>query len=214
MSEKVNESLKKIVSGITEMSGMYHAQQIFNDWIYMASISISNNCLFNQERENTYMSIASRYSDYQLTQMCEWTAYLAEILEEEISDYLGSIYMMLESGSAKTGQFFTPFHISYLTAKIGMSEYSGEEVTKYEPSCGGGGMILAAAKVIKELGYNYQEKLRVVAGDIDQQGCLMTYLQMSMLGIPGKVLLGDSLSVNEPSQIWYTPEYLIRRCSL
>lgn len=210
----VDEALKKIVDGITGMSGMYHAQQIFNDWIYMASISISNNCLFNRERENTYMSIASRYSDYQLTQMCEWTAFLAEMLEEEISDYLGYIYMKLESGSAKTGQFFTPFHVSYLTAKIGMSEYSGEEVKKYEPSCGGGGMILAAAKVIKELGYNYQEKLRVVAGDIDQQGCLMTYLQMSLLGIPGKVLLGDSLSTNEPSQIWYTPECLIRGYSL
>lgn len=199
-----------IVKGISRMSGVYHAQQIFNDWIYLASISISNNILFDKQREENYMSIASKYTHEQLMEMCEWTARLAELMEEEISDYLGHIYMMLGSGSSKTGQFFTPFHISYLTAKVGMSTYNGEEVTKYEPSCGGGGMILAAAKVIQDLGYNYQDKMKVVAGDIDQQGVLMTFLQMSLCGIAGKVQLGDSLSVNPPAQIWYTPEYILR----
>lgn len=199
-----------IVNGISSMSGVYHAQQIFNDWIHLASISIYNEILFDKKREELYMSIAAKYSKDQLMQMCEWTAILAELLEEDISDYLGHIYMRLGSGSSQTGQFFTPFHISYLTAKVGMNEYSGDKITKYEPSCGGGGMILAIAKVLKELGYNYQEKLRAVAGDIDQQGVLMTYLQTALCGIAAKVQLGDSLSTALPSQIWYTPEYIIR----
>ena len=64
----------------------------------------------------------------------------------------------------------------------------------HEPSTGGGGIIIAAAKVLKDRGLNYQKCLKVVAQDLDWKGVYMTYVQLSLLGIEATVIQGDSLS--------------------
>ena len=62
-------------------------------------------------------------------------------------------------------------------------------------------MILATAKALKDIGINYQRKLKVVAQDLDWLGVYMTYVQCSMIGIDAIVVQGDTLK--EP----YTNNY-------
>ena len=64
-------------------------------------------------------------------------------------------------------------------------------------------MIIAAAKVLREAGINYQRYMRVVAQDMDWKGVYMTYLQISLLGIRGIVVQGDTLA--EPYMPGKTP---------
>ena len=92
---------------------------------------------------------------------------------------------------------------------------STEPITLSEPSCGGGGMIIATAKVLRDNGINFQRRLRVVAQDLDWKGVYMTYLQLSLLGIQARVVQGDTLcNPYDPertprSHILETPAYMM-----
>ena len=69
-------------------------------------------------------------------------------------------------------------------------------------------MIIAFAESLKDNGYNYQHQLYVEAIDIDELCFKMTYIQLSLLGIPARVIRGDSLSMQYYEMI-YTPFYFI-----
>lgn len=161
-----------------------------------------------QEREKSYKDLMSRYELEERCKLRDMFHLLAQALDEEIGDVLGEIYMEAGMGSKYTGQFFTPFHLSELCARMNLTEtienYSGEVITLNEPSCGGGGMIIAAVKVLLDAGINPQECLRVVAQDLDWKGVYMCYLQLSLLGIRAVVVQGDTLS--DPYRHGYPPE--------
>ncbi len=194
---------KFIIDNITSMSGKYTPYRIFTDWITMLAISIQNSCKMihdkiYKEREETYRIIASRYNGEELKAMANMAGALSMALEERFADILGDIFMKSGCGSKNTGQFFTPYHLSYLTAKL----VYGEEICRCshseiyevnEPSCGGGGMMIAIAQVMKENNIDYQKKLHIIAQDLDWNGVYMTYIQLSLLGIRATVAQGDTL---------------------
>jgi hypothetical protein len=220
MSRKSEEIKKQIINEITSISGAYSAYKVFSDWIKCCSLAICNNVhmIHNEDwkrREQDYIDTIGMYPEDVEYRFAKMMCLLAEALEEDMSDILGEIFMEAGLGSKHTGQFFTPFHISEMTAKMAlgntMENYDGDTICLDEPSVGGGGMVIAAAKVLKEAGINYQKKLDVVAQDLDWSGVYMTYLQCSLLGIKATVVQGDTLvepfdlKTTEPRRIMRTP---------
>ena len=121
--------------------------------------------------------------------------------------------MQLNLGNARTGQFFTPYHISQMMAEITFIDCKDniedkEIITLSEPCCGSGGMVIAYAETMKKYDINFQEKLFVEAIDIDEMCFKMAYLQLSLYGIPARVLLGDTIAYKF-SKMLYTPMYFI-----
>lgn len=177
-------------------------------------MSISNSMdLFHgklwKDREQAFSDTMERYNSSEQDMFCEMLAMLTETLEHEMTDVLGQVYMESGMGSKAAGQFFTPYHLSYLCVKLALPE--PDELGLYhinEPSCGGGGMIIASAQALKEKGVDYQRKMRVVAQDLDWKGVYMCYLQLSLLGIDAMVVHGDTLC--EP----YTNRYQSNRILL
>ena len=197
---------KEIVKTIQEMAGRYSAYEIFTDWIRCLALAIEQATSLRRDeewrnREQEYTDTIKKYSDEERTKIAKMTAYLIDTLEDGPDDVLGDVYMKADMGSKAAGQFFTPFHVSVLTAKIGLMEqieaYKAGEIEKIEinePACGGGAMILAAAKVLQESGVNYQNAMEVVAQDLDWKGVYMCYVQLSLLGISAICVQGDTLS--------------------
>lgn len=198
---------KEIINRINKIAGKYSAYEVFTDWIRCSALAMSNAVTdagrkIWAEREKAYMETISRYTRDEANMFSEMLALLAMALEKNMEDVLGDIYMTSGMGSKAAGQFFTPFHLSELAAEL--SVCGADDDGKYrinEPSCGGGGMIIAAAKVLKERGIDYQKKMDVVAQDLDWKGVYMCYLQLGLLGIPAVCVQGNTLS--EP----YTPGY-------
>lgn len=196
----MTEAEKNILKRIERLAGKYNPYNIFNDWITMLGLSIANACtaihgkVYN-EREEWYMSIMNKYTKDEFDAFAEMTAYLVESLEEEMTDVLGGVFMLSGAGNDRLGQFFTPFHLSELNAKIALDkmDLTEEKLKINEPSSGGGGMIIATAKVLKDNGINYQKKMEVVAQDLDWLGVFMSYVQFSFLGINAIVAQGDTL---------------------
>lgn len=202
---KEMDGKKEIIKILNGMSGKYSGYEIFTDWIRLLALSIEQitHMIYDkvwQEREQLYLDTIKRYDNAEQEQLAIMTARLIETLDDGLDDVLGRIYMEAELGSRIAGQFFTPFHLSLLAAQIGLAEdieryKSGEidRITLNEPSCGGGAMIIASAKVLQESGINYQQALDVVAQDLDWKGVYMCYVQLSLFGISAICVQGDTL---------------------
>lgn len=203
---------------IHKLSGTYSEYEIFSDWVKSYAISISNATdIFRENdwenREQQYIEIAKKHGRETMLEFSKMNVMLAEEMEKNMRDVLGEVYMKIGLGSKSIGQFFTPFHISYLTANVSLkSKWSYLEennvIKFYEPSCGSGGMVIAIAKIMKENGVNYQRKMKVVAQDLDWKAVYMTYVQLSILGIDAVVQQGDTLEENmdiKKERIMFTP---------
>lgn len=181
---------KKIIEKIQKMSGEYSVYAIFDDWISMYALATAQSVDYKEDREANYFQIASKHKG-KLNDYCELNGMLIDAFEEKMEDVLGYIYMHLELGSSRTGQFFTPYHICQLMARMEYQERDFYDIN--EPSCGGGGNIIAFAEELKRQGINYQRKMRAVCQDIDVRAVYMCYLQCSYYGIPAVVFQADTL---------------------
>lgn len=206
----INDIAKKIES----LSGRYSGYEVFADWIKATALSISaidyNHGTVWEKREEEYKAIAKKHGQETMQAFSELLGMLTIALDENIEDVLGAVYMSGGLGNKSTGQFFTPFHLSLATARLTVPEDTSIDnpLIINEPATGSGGMIVAAAKVLKDRGVNYQRCMKVVAQDLDWKAVYMTYVQLSLLGIKATVIQGDTLAKREkipPERVFYTP---------
>lgn len=211
----MNTVKKEIVKTIQKMAGSYTPYHIFSDWVKLCAISTQNSIQQVHDkvwdsREKQYIETINRYNGKEQKNMAYMYGMLAEAFENEMTDILGEIYMESGCGSKNAGQYFTPFHVSYLAAQLGTPKNISEDNKLYinEPSAGGGGLVIASAKVLKDRGIDYQKCMEVKAKDLDWNGVYMTYVQLSILGISATVVHGDALGKPEMNRnsIFYTPK--------
>ena len=203
--------IKTILKSFEQFDGSRSKHILFQDWCKLMAISISNQVWHSEKREAEYIQLANQYKQEELQRFGGMLGMLTVAFERELRDYLGQIYMEGDMGNKQTGQFFTPFHLAYLTAELGVLPGT-EPVLLNEPASGGGAMVLATAKSMQDRGENYQQRLRVIAQDLDWNGVYMTYVQLSLAGISAKVIQGDTLK-NEPptpGHVLYTPMYVMQ----
>lgn len=191
---------KEISKNILSLSGSKSPYDIFYDWIALMALSLANApCMIRNrvylEREKQYKDIVSKYTNEEFKKICYMFYLLTEAFEDKMTDWLGEIYMESRCVNKNTGQFFTPFNVSRMSADLAIpDDYDGSyPIYINEPSTGGGGMIIAAAKTLKEKNINYQKCMRVIAQDLDWKGVYMTFTQLSLLGIDAIVVQGDTL---------------------
>lgn len=203
--------------------------QTWADFVMMAAISISNAVdKSNAEaREKTYMSIASKYKPRALDNFAKMFAAIVETMDANPDqDCLGELYMGLELGNQKSGQFFTPYHVCQMMARMSNDDVKAKIeaqgwVSVNDCACGAGATLIAFANECRRPGVdiNYQTSVLFIAQDIDLVTGCMCYIQLSLLGCPGYVVIGNTLTDPGLSldgrglipvhgeNIWYTPFY-------
>lgn len=208
---------KAIADEMRQVSGRQSLYQVFNDFVEMAAISLRNKVDYvdRDNREKRYLDIAGKYERKDLDAFCRALAHLAMALNESLEDVLGAVFHDLELGNKYTGQFFTPYNVSYMMAKMTMHDLKGHPalqeqggfITAAEPACGAGGMIVAMAHACMDQEVDYREQLHVMAVDVDPRCVLMSYVQCALLGIPAIVHLGNTLTL-EIREAWPTPAHI------
>lgn len=200
---------KKYTKIVEELSGKYSVWEIWNDYVNMFSIAISNffEHEHKQEREEEYLKIVKKYNSSELDKFCALAGMLVADLEHNSDqDILGEVYMELRIMSKSKGQYFTPYNISKMMAQIIVGDGKDLPLIMNEPTCGSGSNIIAAANVLREQGVNYQQNVYFVAQDIDSLVAKMCFIQMSLLGMPGVVVIGNTLlGITDEMERWYTP---------
>ena len=89
----------------------------------------------------------------------------------------------------------------------------------HDPACGAGSLLISARNVCAEEGIGYREAL-FTAQDVDRVVALMCYIQLSLLGCAGYVVVGNSLTqpvpclgspllpaFPSPHDVWFTPVF-------
>jgi hypothetical protein len=209
---------KDLVKQITELGYRHSHWQVFADFVEMGAIALSSavDLRAREAREKRYMEVVARYKPDEAEKFSQMLGMLTMALEEETSDVLGATFHDLELHNKWSGQFFSPYPLCRMMAKIivgGREEVEARiaargYLTAQEPASGSGTMVIALAHEIRELGINYQKHLHVTAVDVDPKCVHMTYLQLSLLHVPAIVVHGNSLSLEEFGQ-WYTPAHIL-----
>ena len=155
-------------------------------------------------REREYLEIAKNYTPEELNQISRAFGLLVEEMElEPFTDLLGPFYLECASHSSKhaRGEFYTPPEISKLMARmlfdIESAKSGGKPITLNEPACGSGGMVLAVAELFAP---DSVDLLRVTAQDINPVAADMTYVNLTLWGIPARVLLGNSITMTAATE--------------
>jgi hypothetical protein len=206
----LDQHQREIIKLIRENARRQHLHEVFRDFCEMAALAFSNSCDLTQRtaREARYLEIVGRYTKEEVQRFTVMLARIVESLQHRFHDCLGAVFMALELGDHWKGQFFTPYPVAYLMAKIGGSsrvEVEGNGfVTLQEPACGAGCMVIAAAQAMHDEGIAYQQRLHVTAIDIDQTAAHMAYIQLTLLHIPAIVVHGNALWPGKGWSNWVT----------
>lgn len=205
--------MKKIIGQFKELASTRDLWQVYKDFLELSAIAYSNICDEAQakEREERYLDIIKSYKPEQVAHIAMILALIVMEMEKEPQDILGRVFMELDLGSKWTGQVFTPQNLADMLAELPFKEDEIKEkgyITVMEPAVGGGVTIIGLVKAMLREGYNPQKQLLVVCGDIDIKAVHMTYIQLSMLGIPAVVRHQDTLT-QETMSTWYTPNYIL-----
>lgn len=189
---------------------------MFADFVEMAAISVSNAVDLRQRepREARYMEVAKRYRPEELAKFPLMMSKLIVALEGGPDDILGRTYHDLELHNKWSGQYFTPYPLCRMMAKMTLSDDIEARiaergfVTVQEPAAGSGAMVIAVANEMLDAKINYQQHLHVTAVDVDPKCIHMAYLRFSLLHIPATIVHGNSLSLEEYGH-WYTPAHIM-----
>lgn len=154
------------------------------------------------KNEAEYMAIVGRCRRPKETMTALATmlgATTAALLAEPV-DFVGPVFSEL-SADAGMGQFFTPYHLSYMMAKMIVGDDPRAKLeerghlTLMEPASGVGGMILATNVVLREAGLDVAREAHWTAVDVDHRAMCACYLQLALTDCSADVYRGNSLDL-------------------
>lgn len=205
------EARKQFASVFRSTAPSMRRAEVFRDFIQLAASQLDLARVRTPEGMESSYLIFKRYEPSDLDAMKQLFCLLVEGLAGDIHDFLGALYMEQELGADEMGQYFSPSCISRLMAGIlmpGAQETIKREgwLTLDEPACGSAGLVIAFAYWMTEAGYNPSEQLYATCTDIDPMVADMAFIQLALLGIPAKVVTGNTLTL-KASRVRYTPVY-------
>lgn len=192
---------------------------VFSDFCFCMAVSFRNALghkypeHFSNEIESEYKKVMLQYAlndRCAISELMGSFIWLAE-LQQQPRDLLGEFFMEMGLGEASSGQFFTPFEISLMMAKINFGNISEKLNDKAflsvsDPACGAGSTLLAVVSEFISQGVNPNQRLFVHGIDIDRTVALMCYVQLSIWHVPAEIIVGNSLTL-ETREAWHTPAF-------
>lgn len=217
---------KEFIKVFQELCYSRNSWEVWSDVITVIACSIANAVdkepKRHKNREEDYQRCIKRLGGVEKP-ACLFGIIVDALESNPDQDFLGALFMNLELGSHWKGQFFTPYHVSRLMADITVGNVQTQVekqgwVSICDPCVGGGAMLIAAANTIRRQKVNYNNHVMFTGQDIDRTVGMMAYIQISLLGCPGYVVIGDSLAnpmvgsvlkpiEQEEQEFWYTPLY-------
>lgn len=206
-----SQEQKEFVKLLRTLDHSCHTWQLFQDFCEIASRTLR--LPFSPDEAAPLKKLYERYNHESIVTMDKMLELMVTDLERGYHDFLGEIFSELELHNKWHGQFFTPWEVCVFMAKISIGadieELAKRDLFKVsEPACGAGAMLLALVEYLKELNINYSTKMYFEAQDVDFLACCMAHIQLSLCGLAGAVIWGNTLSM-EIRETWYTPVYYL-----
>ena len=185
-----SDRAKEFEKEFERLAYQHGAWKVWQDFIDLCAISISNVLDKREgiwkEREKFFLSVKDSYTDEDYEVFARLFALVAKALNENPEqDFLGDLYMNLNFGDGWKGQFFTPYHVSEMMARMMIGERTQNEINEKgyvsvnDPACGAGCMLIAFAQAYKAVtNTSYHDSVLFVGQDIDPVVAKMCYIQL------------------------------------
>ena len=223
----VNSLEKEFLDNFNRLCQTRSSWQVWTDFITAVSCTIANSVdrvgATHDKREAEYRDCIERLGGVDIPAEMFGIIELA-LTENPEQDFLGNLFMKLELGNHWKGQFFTPYSVCQLMAEMNTRNLEEQIESKgwvsiNDCACGAGATLIAMANTMRNHGVNYHNHALFVAQDIDRVSAMMCYIQLSLLGCAGYVVVANTLTnpltgntlrpvPNEDQEIWITPMYV------
>lgn len=209
----VDAARKQFIRVFNQTACNLHRWDVFSDFITLAASEMDLARIRTPENIEHSRQICARYEAADIKKMHELFWLMVCALDAKFHDFLGAIFMELELGSDRMGQYFTPYSVQTMMARMmmpGVKDTIRREgfVTVSDPASGAAGMIIAYAECLLEAGFNHSAQMFGSCIDISPIAADMAFVQLSLLGIPAEVITGNTLT-KQFSKVRYTPVYYI-----
>lgn len=91
----------------------------------MHAIALANTCdsRCRDAREEQYNAIVQKYDEKTVNQFAVLTGItMTALLENPKQDFLGTVYQRLGLAKSRAGQFFTPYNVGQMMARMNMPD--------------------------------------------------------------------------------------------
>lgn len=178
----INDARREFVRVFRDTARNLRRWEVFSDFITLAASELDMARIRTPENIERSREICAKYSGSDISNLHTLFCLMVCALEEKFHDFLGAIFMELELGDDHNGQYFTPYHVQSLMAKLLMPDAERTIrregfVTVSDPACGAAGMIVAYAEIMLEAGYNPSEQMFGSCIDIDPIAADMAFIQ-------------------------------------
>jgi len=206
------DAVQQFIKKLEKLDHSRSSREKFRDLVTLAYCAHAKLTAPTQERadslEARYMRIVNSYQDKDTIRAYPELLALAMMqIGDFCYDFLGMVSSEIGALSNEMGQFFTPWEVSYMMARMQLSDVapmieSEGYIRVGEPAAGAGGMVLAAAQVLMEQGFDPSLHMLVHAVDLSEIAFQMCYLQLNWAGVAAYVEHGNSLSLESFEGAW------------
>lgn len=156
--------------------------KVFDDFLTLVI------CAFSMKRkEDEYFLIYNQYTKDEFVNFCKALgALVMEMERKQLGDPFAD-YFQENISKGHNGQFFTSASVGTLMSKITMQEPSYKTNNIYDPTCGSGGLLLAAAKLNRTSYF--------IGCDISEMCCKMAVINLCLNSLQGEVWHMNTLSL-------------------
>ncbi|WP_415270833.1 N-6 DNA methylase [Hominibacterium faecale] len=175
------------------------------------------------KREEEYAACIKRLGSVELPSKI-FSVVVMALENNPDQDFLGKMYITLGLGNHWKGQFFTPYSVCKIMAEMNFGNETKTQIEENgyisicDMTCGAGATLIATIDTLKKK-INFQNNVLFVGQDIDRVVSQMCYIQLSLLGCAGYVIVGDLFTSpvcgpsillpaeKEGQEFWYMPMF-------
>jgi hypothetical protein len=220
--KRLKHQFDKTLLKIAEITrGRISRPQTLSDFLAYCALllSIRTDPVHSEQRSKSLERLKANYKKDEweafhqgLVDLCR--TFVRNIQVGRYEDLFAGPFTQVRATSRALKQDFTPVDVGKLIGAISVSSNLSLPEKGFfslgDHACGSGTLLLAGAQRIADTGYNPAEQLVIQAADLDARCVHMTYLHLSLYGIPAVVVHGNTITLNEYDR-WYTPVYLWRK---
>jgi len=114
----IGEARRQFVSVFMDTARHLRRWEVFGDFITLAASELDMARIRTPDNIEQSREICAKYGESDISNLDTLFCLMVCALEAKFHDFLGAIFMELELGDDRNGQYFTPYHVQSLLARL------------------------------------------------------------------------------------------------
>lgn len=198
--------VKRFCDTLVSIDSTKNNFQVFNDFCELSTNCLRQPYIRSKALEERFFEIIGNYTPKAQVSFKTLLKLTADALNDRTRDFLGECFKSLHLNQHLRNRHFTAYNVSRMLADICSNDIK-DHIEQYcyygfeDVSSDSGTLVIALSDIITKKGLSPAKTMFAVVSDVDCLCCYMTYIQMTLLEIPGVVIYDK--------EQWFTSGYYL-----